>query len=43
MSGSYERCHLLCLCDLRRRFDANPENVERGLAKLVLTLIELLR
>ncbi len=25
------------------RIDANPENVESGLAKLVLTLIELLR
>lgn len=25
------------------RIDANPEEVERGLAKLVLTLIELLR
>lgn len=28
---------------LPRRIDANPEEVERGLAKLVLTLIELLR
>jgi hypothetical protein len=28
---------------LPRRIDANPEKVERGLAKLVLTLIELLR
>jgi hypothetical protein len=28
---------------LPRRLDADPENVERGLAKLVLTLIELLR
>lgn len=28
---------------LPRRIDADPENVERGLAKLVLTLIELLR
>lgn len=26
-----------------RRIDADPENVERGLAQLVLTLIELLR
>jgi hypothetical protein len=26
-----------------RRIDAEPENVERGLAQLVLTLIELLR
>ena len=25
------------------RIDANPENAERGLAKLVLTLIELIR
>ncbi|MEI6044264.1 MAG: gas vesicle protein K [Chloroflexota bacterium] len=25
------------------RFDANPEEVEQGLAKLVLTLIELIR
>ncbi|HWH92402.1 MAG TPA: gas vesicle protein K [Baekduia sp.] len=28
---------------LSRRIDADPENVERGLAQLVLTLIELLR
>lgn len=28
---------------LPRRIDAGPENVERGLAKLVLTLIDLLR
>lgn len=28
---------------LPARIDANPEEVERGLAKLVLTLIELLR
>ena len=28
---------------LPRRIDANPENVEKGLAKLVLTLIELIR
>jgi len=28
---------------LPRHIDANPEEVERGLAKLVLTLIELLR
>jgi hypothetical protein len=28
---------------LSRRLDANPENVERGLAQLVLTVIELLR
>ncbi len=28
---------------LPSRIDANPEEVERGLAKLVLTLIELLR
>lgn len=28
---------------LPTRIDANPEEVERGLAKLVLTLIELLR
>jgi hypothetical protein len=27
----------------RRRIDADPEQVERGLAQLVLTLIELLR
>jgi hypothetical protein len=26
-----------------RRIDADPENVERGLAQLVLTLVELLR
>ena len=26
-----------------RRIEADPENVERGLAQLVLTLIELLR
>jgi len=25
------------------RIDANPQNVERGLAKLVLTLVELIR
>jgi hypothetical protein len=28
---------------LSRRVDADPENVERGLAQLVLTLVELLR
>jgi uncharacterized protein Yka (UPF0111/DUF47 family) len=28
---------------LSRRVEANPENVEKGLAQLVLTLIELLR
>jgi len=28
---------------LPKRIDANPENVEKGLAKLVLTLIELIR
>ena len=28
---------------LSRRVNANPEDVERGLARLVLTLIELLR
>jgi hypothetical protein len=28
---------------ISRRIDADPENVERGLAQLVLTLIELLR
>lgn len=28
---------------LPQKVDANPENVERGLAKLVLTLIELVR
>jgi len=28
---------------LPRRIDANPKNVEKGLAKLVLTLIELIR
>jgi hypothetical protein len=28
---------------LPRRVNANPEGIERGLAKLVLTLIELLR
>jgi len=28
---------------LADRIDANPENAERGLAKLVLTLIELIR
>lgn len=28
---------------LPKRIDANPENVDRGLAKLVLTLIELIR
>jgi hypothetical protein len=26
-----------------RRLDAHPENVERGLAQLVLTIVELLR
>jgi Gas vesicle protein K len=28
---------------LSRRLDANPESVERGLAQLVLTVVELLR
>lgn len=28
---------------LPSRIDANPENVEKGLAKLVLTLVELIR
>ena len=28
---------------LSRRLDADPDNVERGLAQLVLTLVELLR
>jgi len=28
---------------LPARIDANPENVEKGLAKLVLTLLELIR
>jgi actin-like ATPase involved in cell morphogenesis len=28
---------------LPRRIDANPNNVEKGLAKLVLTLVELIR
>jgi len=28
---------------LPKRIDANPKNVERGLAKLVLTLVELIR
>ena len=28
---------------LSRRIEADPENVERGLAQLVLTLVELLR
>ena len=28
---------------LPKRIDANPKNVEKGLAKLVLTLIELVR
>jgi len=28
---------------LPKRIDANPENVEKGLAKLVLTLVELIR
>ena len=28
---------------LPKRIDANPKNVEKGLAKLVLTLIELIR
>ena len=28
---------------LPKKIDANPENVEKGLAKLVLTLIELIR
>jgi len=28
---------------LPRRIEANPQNVEKGLAKLVLTLIELVR
>jgi len=28
---------------LPRRIDANPKNVEKGLAKLVLTLVELIR
>ena len=27
---------------LPKKIDANPENVEKGLAKLVLTLIELI-
>lgn len=27
----------------KRRLDASPENVERGLAQLVLTLVELIR
>ena len=27
----------------RRRFDADPESLERGLAQLVLTIVELLR
>ena len=31
------------LTALPRRIDADPEHVERGLARLVLTLIELLR
>jgi Gas vesicle protein K len=31
------------LSPLPRRIDADPERVERGLAQLVLTLIELLR
>jgi DNA anti-recombination protein RmuC len=29
--------------NLPQRIDANPQNVEKGLAKLVLTLIELIR
>ena len=29
--------------DLRRRINADPENLEKGLAQLVLTVIELLR
>jgi len=29
--------------DVPKRIDANPKNVEKGLAKLVLTLIELIR
>lgn len=29
--------------ELPKRIDANPKNVEKGLAKLVLTLIELIR
>ena len=28
---------------LPKKIDANPDNVEKGLAKLVLTLIELIR
>jgi hypothetical protein len=28
---------------LPKRIDANPENIDKGLAKLVLTLIELIR
>jgi hypothetical protein len=28
---------------LSRRLDADPENIERGLAQLVLTVVELLR
>ena len=28
---------------LHERIDANPQNVEKGLAKLVLTLVELIR
>jgi hypothetical protein len=28
---------------LPRKIDANPKNVEKGLAKLVLTLVELIR
>ena len=33
----------LALTRLPRRIEADPENVEKGLAQLVLTLIELLR
>ncbi|HEY2436343.1 MAG TPA: gas vesicle protein K [Solirubrobacteraceae bacterium] len=37
--GELDRAHSA----LRRRLDTDPENLEKGLAQLVLTLIELLR
>jgi hypothetical protein len=38
-SGELDRIH----ADLGRRVNADPENLERGLAQLVMTVIELLR
>lgn len=39
MASNLERTH----ANLSQRINADPEGLERGLAKLVLTLIELLR